>query len=78
MFKISRLELASEAEQAGLSHTWLESPKDRFSHDVIEMWLKHLFSNPCRCFGPKEAFEVKKLTITNGFILRSFLAHLNL
>ena len=43
-----------------------------FSRDVAQMRVEQLFSNPCCCFGPKEAFEVKMLTIMNGFILHSF------
>ena len=31
--EISRLMLASVAEQAGLSLTWSETPEDTFSHD---------------------------------------------
>ena len=32
--EISRLELASVVEQAGLSLTWSQTPEDRFSRDV--------------------------------------------
>ena len=32
--RISRLELASVAEQAGFSLTWLQTPEDRFYDDV--------------------------------------------
>ena len=32
--KISRLQHASVAEQAGLNHTWSQNPEDRFSRDV--------------------------------------------
>ena len=32
--KFSRLKLVSVAEQAGLSQTWSQTPKDRFSCDV--------------------------------------------
>ena len=35
--KISSLMLASIAEQASLSLTWLETPEDRFSHDEAHM-----------------------------------------
>ena len=35
--KISSLMLASVAEQAGLSLTWSETPKDTFCHDEAEM-----------------------------------------
>ena len=36
--KISRLLLASEAEQAGLRHTWTQTPgKDRFSRDMLKL-----------------------------------------
>ena len=31
--KVSRLELISVAEQAGLCLIWSQTPKDRFSHD---------------------------------------------
>ena len=36
MSKISGLYLVSVAEQADLSLTWLETPEDRFSHDVAQ------------------------------------------
>ena len=35
--KISRLQLVSVAAQAGLSHTWLQTPKDRFPRDVAQL-----------------------------------------
>ena len=35
--KISSLMLASVAEQASLSLTWLETPEDVFSHDEAHM-----------------------------------------
>ena len=35
--KISNLMLASVAEQAGLSLTWSETPKDTFSHDEAQL-----------------------------------------
>ena len=35
--KISSLMLASIAEQAGLSLTWSETPKDTFSHDEAQL-----------------------------------------
>ena len=35
--KISSLMLASVAEQASLSLTWLETPEDTFSHDEAQM-----------------------------------------
>ena len=35
--KISRLLLASVAEQASLSQTWSETPEDTFSHCVAHM-----------------------------------------
>ena len=36
-FAISLLSLASVAEQASLSLTWSETPKDRFSRDVVRV-----------------------------------------
>ena len=38
--KISSLLLASVAEQASLSLTWLETPEDTFSHDEAHIKLK--------------------------------------
>ena len=38
--KISSLMLASVAEQASLSLTWLETPEDTFSHDEAHMYMK--------------------------------------
>ena len=35
--EISRLKLASEEEQAGLSLTWSQSPEDRVSRDVAHL-----------------------------------------
>ena len=35
--KVSRLQLDSAAEQAGLSLTWSQIPDDRFSHDVAQI-----------------------------------------
>ena len=35
--KISRLQLVSVAEHAGLSLTWSQTPKDRFSRDVAQL-----------------------------------------
>ena len=37
--KISGLYLASVAEQAGLSHTWSQTPEDRFSRDKAEICI---------------------------------------
>ena len=37
--KISRPCLASVAEQAGLSHTWSQSPEDRFSLDETHVFV---------------------------------------
>ena len=36
--KISRLMLASVAEQASLNLTWSETPEDRFSHDEAQIF----------------------------------------
>ena len=38
VIKISRLMLASVAEQASLSLTWSETPEDTFSHDEAHMY----------------------------------------
>ena len=46
--------LAFAAEQASLSLTWSETPKDTFSHDEV-----HIFSQPG--FEPKTAPEVVAL-----------------
>ena len=35
--EISRLWLASVAEQAGLSPTWSDNPEDMFSHDEAQL-----------------------------------------
>ena len=35
--KVSRQELVSVAEQAGLSLTWSQTPENRFSHDVAQL-----------------------------------------
>ena len=35
--KVSRLQIASVAEQAGLNVTWLKIPKDTFSCDVAQL-----------------------------------------
>ena len=35
--KVSRFQLASVAEQAGLNLTWLKIPKDTFSSDVANL-----------------------------------------
>ena len=43
--KISSLMLASVAEQASLSLTWLETPKDRFSQDEAQIFAV-LLDNP--------------------------------
>ena len=40
--KISSLMLASVAEQASLSLTWLETPEDTFSHGVAQLYF-HIF-----------------------------------
>ena len=40
--KISSVILASVAEQASLSLTWLETPEDTFSHDVAQLYV-HLY-----------------------------------
>ena len=37
-FKVSRLKLASVAGQAGMSHTWLQTPEDRFSRDAAHLY----------------------------------------
>ena len=41
---ISRLLLASVAEQASLSRTWSETPEDTFSHDEAQMKSKLIHS----------------------------------
>ena len=43
MSEISRLQLPSEAEQASLSHIWLENSEDRFSHDVAQLFQVRLW-----------------------------------
>ena len=35
--KVSRFQLTSVAEQAGLNLTWLKIPEDTFSHDAAHM-----------------------------------------
>ena len=35
--KVSRFQLASVAEQAGLNLTWSKIPEDTFSHDVAHI-----------------------------------------
>ena len=54
--KISNLRLASVAEQAGLSLTWSETPKDTFSHDEAHM---HCYTSSWCCvqFGSGDWFE---------------------
>ena len=37
IFKISRLKLASVAEQAGLNLNWSKIPEDTFSRDVAQL-----------------------------------------
>ena len=37
--KVSRLYLASVAEQAGLNPSWSKNPEDSFSHDMAHMIL---------------------------------------
>ena len=37
IFQISRLQLASIAEQVGLNLTWSKIPEDTFSRDVAEL-----------------------------------------
>ena len=44
--EISRLKLASVAEQTSLSLTWSETPEDTFSHDEA-----HVFFNRLSCSG---------------------------
>ena len=39
ILEISRLHLASVAEQAGLNLTWSKIPEDMFSHDVGHSYL---------------------------------------
>ena len=39
--KISSLMIASVAEDAGLSLTWLEIPEDTFSHDEAQILSNH-------------------------------------
>ena len=39
VFKVSRLELAPEAEQVSLSLNLVANPEDRFSHDVALSYL---------------------------------------
>ena len=43
--KISSLMLASVAEQASLSLTWSESPKDMFSHDEAHLYHQIIITN---------------------------------
>ena len=52
MSEISSLCLASEAEQAGLCLTWLQTPEDRFSRDGVLPG----------CKLPKTGFHVTGLT----------------
>ena len=47
--KISSLMLASVAEEAGLSLTWSETPKDTFSHDEAHMYDVKLDCTLCHC-----------------------------
>ena len=40
---VSRIQLASVAEQASLSLTWSETPEDTFSHDEADMHFGEMF-----------------------------------
>ena len=42
--KILGLQQVSVAEQAGFSHTWSQTPEDRFSRDVAHIY-KHVSSS---------------------------------
>ena len=51
--KLSGLMLASVAEQASLSLTWSETPKDTFSHDeahivMLQLWPWSHFLSDCQ------------------------------
>ena len=47
MFKISRIELASVAEQTGLSLAQSHNPEGRFSHDVTNIhYMSHFMRKP--------------------------------
>ena len=39
LYEISRLQLASVAEQAGLKFTWSQKPEGRFSRDLAQIDL---------------------------------------
>ena len=52
-------ELASEAEQAGFSHTWSQTPKDRFSSDMVHIQRYH--KNPKNLTSEKIAVNILQL-----------------
>ena len=50
IFKISRLQPASVAEQAGLNMTWSKIPEDMFLHDVAHMLGSKLKKHNIQCY----------------------------
>ena len=48
IFEISRLQLASVAEQVGLNQTWSKIPEDMFSRDLAYF---------CQCLSPCKALQ---------------------
>ena len=49
--KISRLCLVSASEQASLSLTGSQTPKDRFSHEVAHLYLTHVMRKPVLAYA---------------------------
>ena len=59
--EISRVQLVSAAEQAGLSLTWSQTPEDRFSHDRA-----HVFCGDTCTLIKRTATQAKQLQLKNN------------
>ena len=64
--EISRHYLASVAEQAGLSFTWLQTPKVRFSHDTARL-VYRFFSS---CIGTVKILKIRTPQIFAAIALK--------
>ena len=81
--KVSRYQLASVAEQAGLNLTWLKIPKDMFSRDVAHI-KNFMLSSWCLyfCLSLLYPLSYKAFSLWMNLIMQcgniNFVTHLNM
>ena len=73
--KISWLQLASVAEQAGLNLTWSKLSEDTFSHDVAHIWAATWQNQQNECAPIRPVWSVFAVRIKKHWVLSYPWAH---